>query len=84
MKFALDCSYYIQMPKWLWNSLSWFYMKLAFTLLIHFVWWEQGRVLQARSVYAVKGPVDSGQFFSVSLGLSFPMCLTHGLDRPVI
>lgn len=40
-------------------------------------------MLQARSVYAVKGRVDSGQVF-VPLGLSFPMCLMHGLDRPVI
>lgn len=43
-----------------------------------------GKAAASSSVYAVKGPVDSGQFFPVSLGLSFPMCLTHGLDIPVI
>lgn len=60
------------MPKWLWNGLSWFCMKLAFTWLIHFVRWKHRWELQARSGYAVRGQVDSGLFF----GPQFPCVST--------
>lgn len=68
----MDCSYYIQMPKWLWNSLSWFYVKLAFTLLIHFVWWKQRRVLQARSVFCWKRASWQWAIFFCFFGPQFP------------